>query len=187
MGDTLRLLIRRAGRVLILASLVGGGLAAGAGPALAVWSASGSGSASGAANTMPAGSTPSVTLSGSNVTVRWSAATLPGGTDVAGYIVNRYDAVTGAPATVGAACSGIVTSTSCTESAVPDGSWVYTDTPVQVNWTGQESPQSSTVTISPLTTTSPLTTLKPPGRVSPPLYPRKHGRRPTRGHEKEAT
>ncbi len=66
---------------------------------------------------------------------------------MAGYIVNRYNASTGAPATVGAGCSGVVTTTTCTEVSVAPGTWVYTDTPVQVNWTGGASPDSSAIVV----------------------------------------
>lgn len=117
-----------------------------AGAAIAAWSTAGSGTAGASATTMPTGNTPSVSASGSSVSVRWTAATLAGGTAVAGYVIHRYDAATGAPATVGAGCSGTVTTTTCTETSVPSGTWVYTDTPVQDSWTGAESPQSPPVT-----------------------------------------
>lgn len=148
----------RTGPLLILAGLFTCGLCAAAGPALATWSAGGSGTAAGAATVMPTGNAPSVSVAGSNVTVRWSAATLPGGVDVAGYIVQRFNAATGQLATIGPSCAGVVTSTTCTETGVPAGSWVYTDTPVQANWSGSQSPDSPPVTISPLTTASPPST-----------------------------
>lgn len=111
--------------------------------ALAAWSAQGSGHAAGAAAVMPTGNAPTAVLSGSDIVVTWPAATFANGTPVAGYVIHRYDANTGAPATVGAGCSGVVTTTTCTENNVPAGSWVYTDTPVQQNWTGGESPDSN--------------------------------------------
>lgn len=77
----------------------------------------------------------------------WTAAALSNGTGVAGYTVSRYDSVTGTQQVVGAGCSGVVTTTSCTESSVPAGSWVYTDTPVQLSWTGGQSGQSGTVVV----------------------------------------
>ena len=101
-----------------------------------------------AAAGLTAGQAPAATASGSSVAVSWPAATFPDGAPVAGYIVRRYNAATGGQETTGAACSGTITSTSCTESAVPAGSWVYTDTPVQANWTGTGSPASASVTVS---------------------------------------
>lgn len=113
--------------------------------ALAAWSSSGSGGAAGRALTMPAGSAPTAVANGLTVTVRWPAATFQGGSDVEGYVVHRYD-LNGAPATVGSACNGVVKSTTCTESGVPAGSWVYTVVPAQGAWRGAESPAGNTVT-----------------------------------------
>lgn len=115
-------------------------------PAGAAWTASGAGTATGAATVMPAGAAPTAALSGTTATVTWTAATFPNGTPVAGYTVQRINAINGAPATVGGTCSGVVTTTSCSES-VPSGSWVYTDTPVQLTWTGSVSPASNTITV----------------------------------------
>jgi hypothetical protein len=117
------------------------------GAAAGVWSSTGDGSASGLALTMPNGNTPSVSVTGTDVSVRWPAATFADGTQVAGYIVKRYDA-NGTPAAVGAACSGVVTSTTCTEHNVPPGSWLYTDTPVQDGWSGGESLPGSPASVS---------------------------------------
>lgn len=116
--------------------------------ALAAWSAFTSGNAEAVAATMPTGSTPTARASGSTTTVVWNAAHLPDGTAVAGYIVNRYDATTGARATVGTGCSGTISATSCSEQSVPTGNWVYTDTPIQASWTGGESGRSNAVTTS---------------------------------------
>jgi hypothetical protein len=119
-----------------------------ASPVSAAWSGPGSGSGAGAAATMPTGTTPRATVSGTSVTVTWSAATLSNGAAVAGYVVSRYNSSTGATATIGAGCSGVVTTTSCTELGVTAGSWVYTDKPVEVNWNGGQSPDSAPVTVA---------------------------------------
>jgi hypothetical protein len=115
--------------------------------AWAVWSASASGSGASAAAVMPTGATPSGSVGGTSVLVTWSAVALSNGTAVAGYVVNRYDATTDTKEVVGPGCSGVVATTSCTETSVPAGSWVYTDTPVEANWTGGESAKSATVTV----------------------------------------
>jgi len=117
-------------------------------PASAAWSAPGSGSGAGAAATMPTGTAPHATVSGTSVTVTWSAAKFASGVAVAGYTISRYNASTGTQASVGASCSGVITTTSCTEAGVTAGSWVYTDTPVEVNWTGVQSPDSTSVTVN---------------------------------------
>jgi len=116
-------------------------------PAFAAWSVGGSGSADGEALVMPAGTTPTASASGNRVTVSWSAATFANGTVVAGYIVNRYSTA-GVLQTVGSGCSGVITTLTCTELAVPNGTWTYTDTPVQSNWTGAASAQSSSVQVA---------------------------------------
>ncbi len=136
---------------LVRRSLSGGALAlavalAPLSPALAAWAGSGAGSGAGAAAVMPTGATPSAAAAGTSVTVSWTAAPLAGGT-VAGYQLSRFSAVNGAPATVGAGCSGVVTATSCIEQSVPAGSWVYAETPVQGNWTGGRSPDSAPVAV----------------------------------------
>ncbi len=116
-------------------------------PALAAWSAHALGSAAGAATVMPTGSAPAGRVSGTSVIVSWPVATFASGAPVAGYVVMRFNAVNGTPATVGSSCSGVVATTTCTEASVPAGSWIYTETPVQLNWTGGQSPDSTTVVV----------------------------------------
>jgi hypothetical protein len=116
--------------------------------AMNTWSTQGPGSAAGAAAVMPSGRVPSGSAVNTSVTVSWAAAEFPNGTVVAGYVVNRYNASTDAPATVGAGCSGVVTATTCTELSVQPGTWVYTETPVQLNWTGGASPSSSPIVVT---------------------------------------
>jgi hypothetical protein len=115
--------------------------------ALAAWSAQGSGSGAGAAAVMPTGSAPTGRASGTSVTIIWPAATMPSGTAVAGYVISRINTATGSAATVGAGCGGVVTATTCTETSVPAGSWAYTDTPVEVNWSGGQSAESATIVV----------------------------------------
>jgi hypothetical protein len=118
-----------------------------AAPADAAWGGTGTGSAAGRAVVMPAGQKPTASVTGSDVTLRWSAAVLPGGTPVAGYRLTRYDG-NGNPVTVLAACSGTVASTTCTEHNVPSGTWTYTDTPAQDSWSGAPSPPSAAVVVA---------------------------------------
>lgn len=113
----------------------------------ASWAHGGSGSQAAKAVTMPAGNQPTVSVSGRNATVSWSASAFPGGTAVAGYVVKRYD-TSGNAQTIGSGCSGTVSALTCTENAVPAGSWKYSVTPKQSNWTGAESSQSSTATVA---------------------------------------
>lgn len=115
-------------------------------PADAAWSTGGGGGGAGGAYTMPAGSAPVGTVRSTTVGITWTAAHLPGGPAVAGYIIRRYDAG-GNAAAVGGTCAGVVASTSCTEVVGP-GTWTYTDTPVQLSWTGEASPPSAAVTVA---------------------------------------
>jgi hypothetical protein len=119
-----------------------------ASPTLAAWSSPGRGSAAGAATALPTGMEPAGSATGSSVTISWPASTLPGGIHVAGYTIHRYSASSGTAETVGSGCSGVVTVTTCTEASVPQGTWLYTDTPVQGNWTGGASPDSAPIVVS---------------------------------------
>jgi hypothetical protein len=117
--------------------------------ALAAWTAAGSGAAAATAAVMPAGLAPTAAATGDVVSLRWTAATFPDGTAVAGYTVTRTNAA-GTTSAAGGSCSGIVSTTTCTDSPVPPGTWTYTDTPVLLSWTGAQSPPSNAVTV-PLT------------------------------------
>jgi hypothetical protein len=71
---------------------------------------------------------------------------LSSGIPVTGYLVKRYDAPTLTLQTILTACMGTVTTTTCTESGVPTGQWVYSVTPVfATNWRGAESLKSNPV------------------------------------------
>ena len=130
-------------RAAIVLSTVVAGL--GTGTAHASWSGAGSGSGVVKAAQLPTATAPSASGAVHSVTVTWPAATI-GGQNVAGYIVKRY--TTGGTAqTVGAGCSGTISGLTCTEAAVPSGTWRYTVTPVQASWTGTESPQGASVTV----------------------------------------
>ena len=117
-----------------------------AAPAQAVWSGAGSGQAAARAMTMPAGNQPAVSVSGTDVAVRWSAALLPGGTPVAGYLILRIG-VNGQAVAAAASCAGTITTTTCVEHNVPAGTWTYTDTPVQLSWTGTPSAPSAAAVV----------------------------------------
>ena len=113
----------------------------------AAWGGGGTGTASAAAVTMPMGNQPSAGMSSNSAILTWSAAFFPDSHSVAGYVIRRFDAATGAEATVGAGCSGRVTATTCTETNLRSGTWVYTDTPVQGNWSGGQSSASARVNV----------------------------------------
>jgi hypothetical protein len=116
---------------------------------------------------MPGGNQPSVSATGGRtVTVSWAASTLPGPTPVNGYIVARYDAGSGTPASIGASCTGTIAALTCSETRVPPGSWVYAVTPRHGQWAGAQSPSSLTVTVA-----SPSLSLAPGTVTSLPAIP----------------
>jgi hypothetical protein len=99
------------------------------------------------AATVAQGNTPTTTVAGDDVTVSWAASTLTNGQAVDGYRVKRYSEGPHVSQTVLSACTGTLTATSCVESNVPAGDWVYTVTPVfATNWQGAESQSSNPVT-----------------------------------------
>ena len=114
---------------------------------LAAWSAFPSGQGESVALTMPAGNRPTPRASGNSVTLVWNASVFPNGTQVEGYTVQRQQSGVPGAVPVNANCSGLITTTSCTETGVPSGTWTYTIIPVQGGWHGTESAQSSPVTV----------------------------------------
>ncbi|MGH2418143.1 MAG: hypothetical protein ACRDFY_07395 [Candidatus Limnocylindria bacterium] len=74
------------------------------------------------------------------VDVAWAPSV--GGAPVAGYEVRAYEATSGASRAVGGSCAGVVAGTTCTDTAVPNGSWRYSVIPRQLAWAGVESPRS---------------------------------------------
>lgn len=120
-----------------------------------------------AATTVNAGNTPTVSATGSAVTVTWSASTIATGSAVTGYRITRYDQATHTAQTMLSACNGVVAGTSCTESAVPPGTWRYTVTPlVASNWRGAESADSSSVTVDTTPPTNVLSVSAPGGNAA---------------------
>ncbi len=112
--------------------------------------------------TVNQGATPTVNAVGRTVTVNWAASTLSNGNAVAGYRVKRYDVATLTAQTMLSACTGTVAATTCTESSVPAGQWVYSVTPLfATNWSGAESAKSSSITVAAPTLVLTSTTAKP--------------------------
>jgi hypothetical protein len=132
--------------------------------ATASWSNSGGGSGYSKAQALPAGNAPTASASSRSVTVSWTAS--GGAVPVSGYVVQRYD-TSGVLQAVGSACSGTIAALTCTEQSVPGGQWRYTVTPLNNNWRGTESAQSSAVTVTaPSLTLTPTTTATLPATLT---------------------
>jgi hypothetical protein len=115
------------------------------------------GNGASAAASVNQGPTPTASTAGTSVTLTWSATTLSEGTAVNGYTITRYDAATLVPQTIAGTCAGTVTTTTCTETGVPPGTWVYSTTPVfGLNWRGAVSIKSGSTTVVPPDSTPPV-------------------------------
>ncbi len=113
--------------------------------ASASWRVTGSDAASAKASSLSTVAQPTAAIASGGVTVSWTAPS--SGAPATGYLVRRFDG-SGNVQTIGAGCSGTITTTSCTEASVPQGTWRYRVTPVNANWRGSESAASAAVTIS---------------------------------------
>jgi hypothetical protein len=147
--------------------VVAAGLAAAgalAGGALGFLTVSTTGGSAGGAAGGSVGRVPGLALGSGAVTpsasagvpLRWNGATLGNGGAVTGYVVHRYDSA-GSLQSTGAGCSGVVSSTTCTETSVPDGTWTYGVQATLATWVGAESARI-TVTVD---TSAPLITSTP--------------------------
>ena len=114
-------------------------------PASAYWTSSGTGSGLGATGTLAPPTSVSVPASGSSpVPVGWTASA-SGVTPTGYYVTRTRDGVT--MAACGSSASELVTSTSCSDSAVPSGTYTYLVTAVYRSWQ-TSSTASGTVTVS---------------------------------------
>src|SRR5262245_11502141 len=91
-------------------------------PAAAQWSGAGTGGTRARTGQLPTGPTPAVSASVTSVTASWSPVAL--GTASVGYRLSRVHASTGATQAM-TSCTGVLTTTSCTETLVPPGTWRY--------------------------------------------------------------
>jgi hypothetical protein len=136
-------------------------------PALAAWTSSASGSATGKAQQLTSVAEPTLSVGGQQVTVTWDQVSVQGSQVGAlaggGYTVTRYATGSSTPITPAAGCagtqSGSAAQLSCTESSVPEGSWRYTVTPLLRNWRGSESALSASAVVD---VTAPAVTLTAP-------------------------
>ena len=132
-------------RVLLVLAIVLGN----AGTALAYLSTAGAGTALATAATIVGPSNVTTSQTGTNITVSWNAATLSSGSPVQGYRVSRSDgaSVCGSPV--------LVTTLSCTDSAVPAGTYTYTVTAIYNTWDATGTSAATTVLTAPNLSSTP--------------------------------
>lgn len=132
--------------VLAFGVLVVGGLA------LAYWTGSGAGSASGSVGTFAAPSSVTATVSAGSATVStaWVATSGPGGAAIDGYYVRRFSGSTPSPA-CGTSPSSLLsaTVTTCDDTNVSSGTYTYSVTAVFRSWTAT-SAASAAVAVNPI-------------------------------------
>lgn len=123
------------------------------GPAAsAYWQTLGSNPGTARADAIATMGVPTASASAGAAAVSWAPGTTAGGRAVSGYSVSRYSSATGGTmVAAGGGCGGIVTATSCTEAALPSGTWYYTVTPKLGFWAGPESARSGGVVIADTT------------------------------------
>jgi hypothetical protein len=111
----------------------------------ASWNGAGSDAAYADADSLGSVDQPARSIANRAVTITWTA---PGsGAPATGYLVRRYDE-SGNGQAIGPGCSGTIDTTSCTEAAVPPGTWRYRVTSVNANWRSPESAESAAVAIA---------------------------------------
>jgi hypothetical protein len=127
------------------------------GPAAsAYWQTLGSNDGGARADTILALGAPTATASAGGAAVNWAQGSTAGGRAVSGYTVARYSsAIPNAKVAAGGGCAGTIsaplTTLSCSEAALPAGTWYYTVTPVLGSWAGVESARSGGVVIADTT------------------------------------
>jgi Bacterial Ig-like domain len=130
-------------KLLVLAAAAVGGVGL-ATTGWAFWSASGTGSASGAVSSLTAPSAVSAsqpTPGVGTVHVAWTPPIAPDGTTVSSFSVQRFSG-----STPSSACGGVITATGCDDTGVAAGSYTYKVTALFRSWTAQ-SAASAPVTV----------------------------------------
>ncbi|MET3706978.1 hypothetical protein ABIB17_001606 [Arthrobacter sp. UYEF6] len=106
---------------------------------------------------------PTASASAGAATVSWAQGATAAGRQVSSYTVARYPSATGGTKiAAGGGCSGTITARTCSEAALPSGTWYYTVTPVLGSWAGPESARSTGVTIAAATPPAAPTLSVPP-------------------------
>ena len=112
--------------------------------ATAFWGSISGGSGVATADAVAQGSKPITAVSGTSVTVTWTASTTAAGRPVTGYSIARYaTAAAGTGIAAAGTCTGTIAALSCVDNNVPTGTWYYAVTPLLSAWQGAESTRSA--------------------------------------------
>ncbi|ABM09622.1 Ig-like domain-containing protein [Paenarthrobacter aurescens] len=134
------------------------------GPAAsAFWGSVSSGFGAAKADAVAQGARPTTAVSGTSVTVTWTASTTAAGRPVTGYSIARYATATaGTGIAAAGTCTGTIAALSCVDNNVPTGTWYYAVTPLLSAWQGAESTRSTATAMD----------ATPPGApvIAAPLY-----------------
>ena len=140
-------------------------LAAAGRAALAFWASTDSSNyAVAAADSLPRGTTPSGTASGTTVTLTFARASTTSGADVTSYTVSRYSSAAAATPVASFTCSWPSSTTlTCSEAGVAAGTWYYADTPTVSgsSWAGSESARSAGVLVDLTAPSVSVTSISP--------------------------
>ncbi|KRE72092.1 hypothetical protein [Arthrobacter sp. Soil762] len=124
----------------------------GAPAANAYWQTLSSNNGGARADAILAVAAPTASPSAGAASVSWAQSTTAAGRPVSGYTVARYSSPTGGTkVAAGGGCGGTIATLTCSEAALPAGTWYYTVTPVLASWTGVESARSAGVTAADTT------------------------------------
>jgi ice-binding like protein len=138
-------------------------------PAAAYWAATGSGSTSATTSriAVPVDVTVPATAA-TNVAVSWTPGT--GGTAVTGYYVTRHSGTTTAAACASSPIT-LLTAATCTDAAVPDGTYTYVVTAAYASWTTASIASAAAIVVnaSALVLTSPPTDTLAGDTIAPPV------------------
>lgn len=130
------------------------------GPAAsAFWGSVSSGFGAAKADAVAQGARPTTAVSGTSVTVNWTASTTAAGRPVTGYSIARYaTAAEGTGMAAAGTCTGTIAALSCVDNNVPTGTWYYAVTPLLSAWQGAESTRSVATAVDATPPVAPVIT-----------------------------
>ncbi|MFK0042000.1 Ig-like domain-containing protein [Paenarthrobacter sp. NPDC090517] len=130
------------------------------GPAAsAFWGSVSSGFGAAKADAVAQGARPATAVSGTSVTVTWTASTTAAGRPVTGYSIARYATATaGTGMAAAGTCAGTIAALSCVDNNVPTGTWYYAVTPLLSAWQGAESTRSAATALDATPPVAPVIT-----------------------------